>query len=1143
MQLRKESLSLAPTDLSNFLSCRHLSALDLNAAKGLAERPSRYGPVIDELRARGIAHEAMYLEHLREQGFSIAPVGDEDTDDRTNGSDLDRTLAAMRKGFDIIYQPTLADETWSGRADFLRKVDTPSDLGDWSYEVIDTKLARDTKAGTVLQLCVYSDLLGKVQGVRPELMYVVTPGNDFKPLEYRIDDYAAYFHLLERGIGAFINEPSDTYPELVSHCDLCVWWSECEKRRRGDDHLCYVAGISNSQIKNLRALGVEHLADLAQLEEVPDPPQGSKEALARIRDQARVQLIGREHQAPYHELKEPFDANHGLALLPAPTPDDVFLDFEGNHFAEHGVQEYLTGYVTRSADGQDVYTPLWARTLEEERQAFEHFMDVATATRTRNADAHIYHFHHYEPDALKRLMGRFATREVELDELLRGGAFVDLHTVVRRALIASVERYSIKDLEPFFGYARQQDLRDAAMSRRLVEHAIEAGDFDETLDEHRHIVEDYNREDCESAERLRDWLEKLREEVVVQGHDLPRPVSQDGDASEAINELDRELQRLRDGLLEGVPADPDERSTDQQARFALAHMMEFHRREDKASWWEYFRVLALEEEDYVDEKRAITGLQFSEELQTSRAPLHRYSFPSQELDARRGDDLRDIEGNRFGKVAAVNYSDRSIDIKKRMDTASVHPHALLLHSQVSAKALRESLMRLGESVLTDGFSSQAPYQAALELLLRRPSSLIGENGALQRNNETTVQAACRLAPNLDGHVLPIQGPPGTGKTYTGAHMICALKQQGLKVGVTAVSHKVIVNLLEGAMKEAQERGLELRAVHRQDGEYEGEWGIERKKDYATIRQGLENAEIDVLGATAWCWARPDFEQSVDVLIVDEAGQMALSNVLASAPSGRSLVLLGDPQQLEQPLQSSHPEGSEASALYHLLDGEDTMPADKGLFLAETYRLHPDIARFTSEAYYEGKLTARPDLVHQAIFPASNDGCRFSGSGLRYVPVPHTGNQARSLEEVGTIGTIVAELLDGASWRNKDQNVAALTQQDILIVAPYNAQVSALIEALPALKDRIGTVDRFQGQEAPVVIYSMTSSSPEDAPRGMEFLYNRNRFNVATSRARALCILVGSAALFEPECRTPRQMRMSNGFCRYLELAEVISRRS
>ena len=1138
MRKKSNTVQLAPTDLSNFLSCRHLSTLDLGAAMGQAVRPVRYGPMIDELKARGIAHEQRYLKHLEAQGLSIVPAFDAESDDQSVQAGLGRTLQSMRDGADVIYQAMLSDDTWSGRADFLRKVDRPSDLGDWSYEVTDTKLARDTKGGTILQLCVYSYLLGKLQGCRPELMHVVTPGNDFAPLPYRLEDYSAYFRLMEKGVGNFIQAPTETYPELVSHCDFCVWWNDCEKRRRGDDHLCYVADIRGNQIKSLRELGIDRLETLAQLEEVPDPHQGSREALQRVREQARVQLVGREQSTLYHELLEPFNEEHGLALLPEPTLDDIFLDFEGNHFAEGGVQEYLTGFVARSSNDEPGYTALWARTLKEERQAFEQFIDIAIETRRRNPNAHIYHFAPYEPTALKKLMGRFATREVELDELLRGGVFVDLHKIVRRALIASVERYSIKDLEPFFGYLRSQNLADAAMSCRIVEHAIEAGDFDDAIQTHCKIVEDYNREDCESAERLRDWLEGLRANVVEQGDALPRPEVKDGEASEEISDLDRELRRLRDGLLEGVSADPAERTDEQQSRFALAHMMEFHRREDKARWWEYFRLLDLDYDDYADERKAIVGLVFQETVAEMKAPLQRYSFPPQELDARRGDGVYIDAEKPIGKIQDVDYSARTIDIKKTMKTGDTHPHAAVLYSRVPSHSLRESLMRLGESVLANGFNQQTPYKAALELLLRRSSPLVGEHGTLQQPNDETIDAACRLALNLDSHVLAIQGPPGTGKTYTGGHIICALKEAGLKVGVTAVSHDVTQKLLEKAMEIAQEMGIELQAVQRRDGDYEGDWGIERKKDYAEIRQGLYDGDIDVLGGTAWCWVRQDFEQSVDVLIIDEAGQMSLSNVLAAAPASRGLILLGDPQQLEQPLQSSHPEGSEVSALYHLLDGEETMPADKGLFLAETYRLHPDIARFTSEAYYEGKVIARPGLDNQAVNPRAGKTLELCGSGLRFVPVAHAGNQARSLEEVDAIAGIVKQLLDDGVWQDNNEDRAPLTEHDILIVAPYNAQVAALNEALPALRGRIGTVDRFQGQEAPVVIYSMTSSSPEDAPHGMDFLYDRHRFNVATSRARALCILVGSPALFEPECRTPRQMRRANGFCRYLELAHA-----
>jgi len=1137
MQQQDDKTILAPTDLSNFLSCHHSSKRDLDAACGKVKRPVRYGPVLDALKERGREHEKSYLEHLRGSGLFVVEAIDTGATNISPETNSEKVVSAMQSYADIIYQPTLRDDTWYGRADFLRKVDRPSDLGDWSYEVIDTKLAHETKAGTILQLCVYSHLLEKLQGIRPELMYVVTPGTDYKPIAYRTDDYAAYFRLLKGGIDQFISDPSNTYPEPVTHCDLCPWWAQCEEQRRKDDHLGYVAGINKGQIKSLRQQGIDCLKDLAKAEEIQRPEKGTLDALLRIKEQAKVQLVGRERNEPFYKLKQPINDVHGLALLPEPTAEDIFLDFEGNHFAEHGVQEYLTGYISCDSGGQITYTPFWARTLEEEKQAFELFMDVAIETRRRNPLAHIYHFAPYETAALKRLMGRFATREVELDELLRGGTFVDLHTVVKRSLVASVERYSIKDLEPFFGYTRRQDLHEASMSRRLVEYAMEMKYFDKTLDEHYQIVEDYNREDCESTQRLRDWLEKLRADCISQGNNLPRPIPQDGEATEAINDLDRELQRLRDGLLDGVPTDVEERSVEEDARFILAHMMEFHRREEKAAWWEYFRILELEESEYADERRAVSGLQFFEELAAGRAPLHRYQYdPGQELDIRRGDEALDADGNKFGKIAEVNYPECTVDVKKRMDTAAVHSSALLLYNNISSKVLRESLMRLGESVLETGFTGQEAYKAAFELLLRRPSPLVGENDSLQRDEEETVVAACRLVAQLDGHVLAIQGPPGTGKTYTGGKIICALRQKGLKVGVTAVSHKVIVNLLESAKKEAEKIGLDLSVVHKQAGAYEGEWDIRRISTYPPIRNGLANGDIDVVGATAWCWSRSDFEQIVDVLIVDEAGQMSLSNVLAVAPAARSLVLLGDPQQLEQPIQASHPEGSEVSALYHLLDGAETIPPNKGLFLGETYRLHPAIAQFTSEVYYQGRLESRPGLDLQSIQHPKE---MYSGSGLRYVPVYHEGNQARSDEEVEVISTIINELLNGGKWQDKEQKLHRLKEDDIRIIAPYNAQVSALTGAIPQMKDHIGTVDRFQGQEAPVVIYSMTSSSAEDAPRGMSFLYDPHRFNVATSRASALCILIGSPALFEPECRTPQQMKLANGFCRFRELAQQI----
>jgi len=258
-------------------------------------------------------------------------------------------------------------------------------------------------------------------------------------------------------------------------------------------------------------------------------------------------------------------------------------------------------------------------------------------------------------------------------------------------------------------------------------------------------------------------------------------------------------------------------------------------------------------------------------------------------------------------------------------------------------------------------------------------------------------------------------------------------------------------------------------------------------------------------------------------------------VLAVSQAAKSIVLLGDPQQLDQPQKGVHPPGAEVSALAHLLNGKATIDKDQGLFLGESWRLHPDICKFTSELFYDNRLESRAENENQRL----NSRSKLDGTGLRFFSVEHTGNQSESPEEAARIAELFDRLLGtDATWTNKERETGKLTLNDILVVAPYNAQVAALAELLPE-GARVGTVDKFQGQQAPVVLYSMTTSTPEDAPRGMEFLYSSNRLNVATSRAQCLTVLVASPALFEVQCKTPRQMELANAFCRYLEMSQVL----
>ena len=1127
----KGILHFSATDLAGHLSCNFLTQLDAEVARGVRAKPKRWDPLLEILRKRGDLHEQAYLDHLEEAGYEVV---------RIEGAGLEEkqakeTLAAMVSGAAIISQGVLLDGRWGGRADILRRTDTPSGLGDWSYEVIDTKLARETKGGSVLQLCLYTDLVAKAQGLVPEFMYVVAPWSDFEPQIFRSNDYLAYYRLVRRSLEAAVEEDAgaQTYPDPKQHCEICRWQQDCDTRRRADDHLCLVAGTSGLQIEELRRRDITTVTALAA-EPLPltwKPERGAVHTYERIREQARMQVTAREGGMPVYEPLEPM-VGYGLARLPEPSAGDVFFDLEGDPYVGEGGLEYLFGHVAFDDQGTAQYTAQWAVTREEEKQAFEEFVDGVIARWQQYPDMHVYHFAPYEPAALKRLMGRYATREEEIDQMLRAGLLVDLHGVVRGGIRAGVESYSLKELEQFHEFERDIALPDANRALAQVQACLEFADVGGLTDESRAAVQDYNRDDCLSTLGLRDWLEGVRDKQIQAGAQIVRPEAGEGDPSEAISAWQERISALTERLTGDVPMDTEDRTVGQQARWLLANIADWHRREDKSVWWEYFRLSDLSADDLIDERSAVADLEFVDAVGgTARAPVHRYRFPAQETDLRDGKALMSVGGEKFGKLETISFEDRTVDIKKRMDSVDRHPSAVFSHDLVNARVLAESLVGIGEYVAESDIGGDGAHPVARDLLLRQRPRIGG--APLQRDGETTVEAALRIAPLLEGGVLPIQGPPGAGKTFTGARMICALVDAGAKVGITANSHKVIRNLLDEVVQAAEESGTDLTAIQKPA---DSEDDVDRLR-FTTKNQDVFGAlqrDCQVAGGTAWLWARPEAENAVDVLFVDEAAQMSLANVLAVSSSAAGLVLIGDPQQLEQPIQGSHPEGTAVSALDHLLGGRQTIEANRGLFLEQTWRLHPDICAFTSEMFYESRLHARPGLGNQRIVCR----CPVQGSGLRYLPVAHDGNQSASPEEANMVQTLVTTLIEeGAAWIDKDGEEQRLQLEDILIIAPYNAQVFALQERLPGA--RIGTVDKFQGQEAPLVIYSMATSAPTDAPHGMEFLYSLNRLNVATSRARCASVLVANPALFEPECRTPQQMRLANAFCRYQEMAETV----
>lgn len=1133
MDYRGSTLYLAATDVASHLACRHLTQLVRAMAEGKLHVSTPPDPRLEALRHRGDLHEQAYVQSLREQGLTIT--------DLRHTSDPAASLGAMREGVDVIVQAPLAAGRLVGRADVLLRVGTPSALGSFSYEPADTKLARDTRAGTILQLCTYAALLAAVQEIEPVHLHVVTP---VRTETYRTADFGAYFRFvrsrLEEAVGT--DPPPQTYPDPVPYCDVCWLWLHCDKRRRADDHLSLVAGIRTLHTRELQRQSISTVATLAASGGAlpARPRRGAAETFMRLGHQARLQIEARQRDTVPFDLLEP-EPGRGLCRLPEPSPGDVFLDFEGDPFVANGGLEYLSGWAFRDATGEWSYTPCWALVRTGERAACETFLDFVERRWERHPDLHVYHFGAYEPAALKRLVSRHTTRAEILDRLLRGQRFVDLHAVVREGLRVGVERYGLKELEPLTGFHRDLDLREAGAARLAVELALEIGDPTAIDDDLRAKVESYNRGDCLSAAALRDWLEARRAELP---QPTPRPIETDPQPSEPVAERDRRIEELSSLLLTGISPDPAERNDGQQARWLLAGMLGYFRREEKSAWWEHFRLRELSPEELLEEREAVAGLQFAEELPRTgkqQTPVHRYRFPAQETALDVGDKVRataldDPDGKPFGDVVAIDLVAGTIDVRKTKRTKDIHPAAVFREQVISAVPLETSLLALGQHVHTNGLDAEGHFRAACDLLCRRPPRRRAETGsALRRPGEDLVEAALRLCHELDGGVLPIQGPPGSGKTYTSARLIVALADEGKRIGVTAVSHKVIDNLLEEVGRAGSEANVAIRRAHKPDAAATPP-GIERVSSNEEALGAI--GPRTVVGGTAWLWACDEAQATLDYLFVDEAGQMALAQVLAAARAARNVVLLGDPQQLEQPRRGAHPEGTDVAALVHVLGVEAaTLRDDQGLFLDRTWRLHPALCAFTSEVYYDGRLEPVPGLERQAVAGPTP----LAGSGPFLVEVPHDGNQASAQEEVDVIERMVRVLLSaGTQWIDGNGVKRDLTPNDVLVVAPYNAQVSALRHRLRALHvHRVGTVDKFQGQEAAVAIYSSTSSSCEDAPRGLTFLYDPHRFNVATSRARAATIVVASPRLFEAECRTPMQMRMVNGLCRFRELAAVI----
>ena len=1033
---------------------------------------------------------------------------------------VERVDHALEDDHGIVYQMPFIHDGIRGVADFLERVEFND--GGYTYEPVDAKLARtEAKPGHVLQLCFYAEALEARTGRMPENLHLALGSGRRETI--RIADVTAYWRRLRGQLARVVGDPPSvaTAPEKCEHCAFCEFELVCDAEWRAEDSLIHVAGIRTVDRRTLEADGVDTIAGLAALDR--DVAELDPVRLERFVRQAALQVRARDtpdgDPPPFELLDDGADEESddteltGFAALPEPAKGDVFLDFEGHPFwrPDNGLF-FLFGLIARDLQGDWRFESFWAHDPAGEATATGALITYLADRRRRFPDMHVYHYNHTERTSLVRLSIEHGVAELELERLIATGLFVDLFPIVKGAIQVGVESYGLKHIELLTDYVRSHDIDKGTGA--IVEYEGFMQDSDPSrLDR----IARYNEDDVRATLAIRDWLVDHRPDGFEWRNAVLEPAPSD-------EELDERIEALH-AFDPGTP------------EHLLGDLLGYWRREKRVVAADALRLSIADDEDQVESLSAIARLSFvGFEDQFSgktgkklKWPAAVFSFPNQPLDADISQGSRLIvalseqEWASFDAVAVDRHAgELRLGWTDTHEERGVYPTSLAHYEWFPEGAKLTALRKLADELLAGGADL-----VGHSMLRNEPSRFIPGGGPTDGTFTSDLESIRAWAPQLDRTFVPIQGPPGTGKTFTGAHIVRTLVNEGSRVGITAMSHQAIDNLMQAVVNRFAEGGETLRAVRKaKRGSVNGVQYIDDNSKCAT-------GDFDVVAGTAWLFASKAMRDNpVDVLVIDEAGQLGLADTLAASVSATNVILLGDPQQLPQVSQANHPSGSGASALEHFLgQGIPTFTADRGVLLNVTWRMHPDVCEFISNVMYEGRLTSDVTCVGQST---------AEGTGLRWTRAEHTGNSTEAPEEAHLVASTIKGLL-GTDWTDQHGVTRPLAVSDMIVVTPYNDQrrlITTTIESDPATAGvEVGTVDKFQGREAAVVLFSMATSSSEFMPRTAEFLFSRNRLNVAISRARCLAYLICTDDLLNTRARSVEEMTLISALCSFVERCE------
>ena len=1153
MKLKKYT----PTNISTFSKSQLSASLDLHAKNSSSQinypesdEMSRY------LQEMGKKYEAKFGEILQAKNLDVCHLKGEISE-----KSYENTLLTLNKAHDFVSQVFLNSKKLYGVADYLMKVSSKSDLGNFSYEPVEIKLATFEKPSYILQSIAYCELLNNVLGRIPENFHLHLGGGKFKTFKtkYFYDWYKNIEDKYERFLSKFsIDEPLDYLPG-----DHGKWNKFVQEKLKEKGDIIQVHAMRLDQRKKFNEAGIKTIFDLKNIDLNNHKVDLNNGLIKRFKNQATLQLRTTSEDNPAFEIRPINEQDKGLNLLPIKNDGDMFFDFEGypDPLTAEKI-EYLIGITFKDKEGKYIYKSFWAHNMDDEKKAFSEFVEFIKERKINYPSGKLFHYGNYEKNALGNLAAKHQIHIETIDDWLRSEYLIDLFPITKNAMILGAGSYSIKYVERIY----LKDLRKEEISTAgdsVIQYANWINLKDEKILD---SIEAYNKQDCDSTQKLRDFLLDLPEYKKLKSiNQKVKPYNDNYLSVEEINinALDKEAKKFRENYQ------LTELKNKEYLRKLISELIPFHPSEERVEFWEFFaRLNDKTPEELTSDGEVIVNCKFQKIIEIKNSLGLVYSFNENQVIKIQSDldfkndfclapiqttasnllikeAIKTDDGKYFLKLkGSLDEENKNFTLK--ISRANLEKYKINQYEEINIYKFPSVISQYMESDCSlqaqswnNGSSSIS--KAFLNFLDRKSVKGISELNEKLSNKENNSDEISNFLFDLKDETLAIQGPPGTGKTTFTAELISKLIEKGLRVAISSNGHKAINNILLKVGNFCKLNSIKGNLYKRSssssirdDELYFMNTSINASTTY---RQ-----DIDVLGATVFSLSKQDyFGQPFDYLIIDESGQVSSANLLYMSQCAKNILLVGDQQQLSQPKKASHPGDSGLSCLEYFMNGEDIVPTDKGFFLPKSWRMPPDLTNVVSRMFYEGRLEPEIANSFNKVFWSGKN------SGLEFFPVKHKSqNSSFSIEEAEYIYHLLKKII-GSEYqfisnptksKNQDMNLEkkVISPEDILVTTPYNAQKNLLQKELKGLAD-VGTVDKFQGLEKPIAIYSLASTDSENAPRGLSFVLNANRLNVAISRAKCLSIVVGSPELANCMPKNVEEAKQLSRFCKILRFKD------